>query len=322
MLTPRKIIIDTDPGVDDAIAINIALQSPVLEVMGLTTVYGNVHTPVATQNALRILEFSGHGHIPVASGAVKPLIGELAGIGDFVHGADGLGNTNLPDPQGKASDLSAVEFMKKTIMAHPHEITLVAIAPLTNLAQLIITAPEVVPLVKEVVLMGGAIYVRGNVSATAEANIWGDPHAAHAVLTAGWPVTLFGLDVTIKALLRDDYLRSLPARAGGLGRYIQAISGFYRDFYFNHHQISGVVMHDVCPVAYLIDPTLFSFEQGDFNVIADGENRGQTVLDTASHHYKTQAAVAVDDARLLALVDLHLTGQVCKTDRSVIESVV
>jgi len=196
----RKIIIDTDPGIDDTMAIMLALKSPELELLGLTTIYGNVNCSQSTINALKILEVAGRSNIPVAKGSDVPLVIEPHHHATFVHGDDGMGNTHLSLPASKALDISAAQFIVEMIMKNPDEITLVPIGPLTNIALALRIEPKIAKLVKEVVIMGGAATVRGNVTPVAEANIWQDPHAASIVFSAGWPLTMLGLDVTTKVI--------------------------------------------------------------------------------------------------------------------------
>src|SRR5262245_5631390 len=221
---PKKIIIDTDPGVDDSMAILFAFNSPELEIVGLTAIFGNVHTDLGTQNALRLVEFAGHPTVPVAHGADVPLVIPLEYVADFVHGADGMGNTNPPPPQGHPVDKPAAQFIAEMVMAHPGEITLVPVGPLTNLALALALEPRLVDQVAGVVLMGGAATVNGNVTPAAEANIIHDPHAADVVFTAGWPVTMAGLDVTMKTIMTEEFLASL--RVSRTGEFIYDISRF------------------------------------------------------------------------------------------------
>jgi inosine-uridine nucleoside N-ribohydrolase len=273
----RKIIIDTDPGIDDAMAILFAFAAPELEVVGLTTIFGNVQTHLATQNALRLVEFAGRAHTPVAHGAEQPLVIPYDRIPEIVHGADGLGNTHQPAPEGQAIERTAAQFIVETVMQHPGEITLVPVGPLTNLALALDLEPRIVNHVQEVVLMGGAATVNGNVNPAAEANIWHDPHAADQVFTAGWPLTMVGLDVTMATTMDEAYLAGL--RATRTGDYIYQISRFYQQFHKLAHNLDGCHTHDPSAIAYLLDPTLFTTERGPIRVITDGIAAGQTLLD-------------------------------------------
>ncbi len=307
---PKKIIIDTDPGVDDSMAILFAFQSPEIEVVGLTTIFGNVNTAQGTQNALRLVEFAGHPAVPVAHGAELPLVVPLDYIANFVHGEDGMGNTNPPPPQGQAVSKPAAQFIAETIMAHPGEITLVPVGPLTNIALALALEPKIAENVAGVVVMGGAATVNGNVTPAAEANIIHDPHAADAVFTAGWPVTMVGLDVTMKSVMSDAYLADLNASGSRTGEFIYNITRFYRDFHHEAYGMNGIHTHDPSAVAYVIDPGLFITQTGAVRVITEGIATGQTLLDQrgrwgSPHAWTdkplTNVCVDVDSERLLEL---------------------
>lgn len=311
----KKIIIDTDPGVDDAMAILFALQSPELEVVGLTSVFGNVYTDLATQNALRLAEFAGRPDLPVAHGAELPLIAPLEYVADFVHGVDGLGNTYRPPAQGRAIDRPAAQFIVETVMAQPGEITLVPVGPLTNIALALALEPRLAANVAEVVLMGGAATVNGNVTPAAEANIIHDPHAADVVFRAGWPLTMVGLDVTMKTIMTGDYLASL--QSSRTGRFIYEISRFYQDFHTQSYGLEGIHTHDPSAIAYVIEPALFKVERGPIRVVTEGIALGQTLLDSRQrwqgrHAWTDMPAanvcVGVDSERLLALYKSRIVG--------------
>jgi uridine nucleosidase len=310
---PKKIIIDTDPGVDDSMAILFAFNSPELEIVGLTSIFGNVHTGQGTQNALRLVEFAGHPGVPVAHGADVPLVIPLEYVADFVHGVDGMGNTNPPPPQGQAVDKPAAQFIAEMVMAHPGEITLAPLGPLTNLALALALEPRLTDHVAGVVLMGGAATVNGNVTPAAEANIIHDPHAADVVFTAGWPVTMVGLDVTMKTIMTEAYLASL--KISRTGEFIYDISRFYQAFHRQYH-LEGIHTHDPSALAYLVDPTLFKTEQGPVRVVTEGIAAGQTLMDRrqrwqGTHAWtdqpQTHVCVDVDSTRLLALFKERIT---------------
>jgi inosine-uridine nucleoside N-ribohydrolase len=307
---PKKIIIDTDPGIDDAMAILFALKSPEIELIGLTTIFGNVYTDLATQNALRLVEFAACPELPVAHGAERPLVRPLGPTADFVHGSDGLGNVNLPPPRGRAIEQPAAQFIVEKVMARPGQITLVPIGPLTNLALALALEPRLVENVAEVVLMGGAAEVSGNVNPAAEANIICDPHAADAVFTAGWPLAMVGLDVTAPTVMDDAYMADLEASGSATAEFICQISRFYRDFHYEVHGLAGMQTHDPAAIAYVIDPTLFITERGPVRVVTEGIAEGQTILDRRQKWYHptpwsnqppVNVCVGVDSERLLAL---------------------
>ena len=281
---PEKIIIDTDPGIDDAMAIFFAMASPELELLGLTTTFGNVSVEMATQNALRLVEMSGND-IPVARGASTPWVQDLLAFPDFVHGADGFGNLNLPPPKGKEIDLSAAQFIVKTVLENPHEITLIAIGPLVNLALALKLEPNIAKLVKKVVIMGGTILESGNVSPVAEANIFCDPHSADKVFSADWHVHMVGLDVTHKTLMMDALQERVRDNNSMCGEFLYGAGRFYADFYKANRGAEGCYVHDASAIAYTIDPSLFKVLNGPVRVATEGVAKGQTILKRAGYTY-------------------------------------
>lgn len=318
----KKIIIDTDPGIDDAMAILFALAAPLssnrpvrgyqydIDVIGLTTIFGNVSTALATQNALHLLELAGRTDIPVAPGAARPLVQPFRGAAAAVHGVDGLGNTNPRPPTAAHHRLGAAHFIVETIMAHPGEVTLVPIGPLTNIALALLLEPQIVANVAEVVIMGGAATVNGNVNPAAEANIYNDPHAADLVFSARWPMTMVGLDVTTKVTMDRAYLASLELPGRWTGRYINDICQFYLAFHQQAHLIDAAHTHDPSAIAYLLAPSLFQTIQGPIRVLTEGVGKGQTLMDRRSHWARAtewsglrpvNVCVDVDEAGLLAL---------------------
>lgn len=280
-MSPHKIIIDTDPGTDDALALFLAIASPEIEIVGVTTAFGNLETSEATRNALRLLEVSGRPDIPVSQGSQTPLYLSMSKVdlGYFVCGDDGLGNTNQPAPKTKATGIDAARFIVDQILAHPNEITLLCIAPLTNVAMALSLEPKIASLVKEVVVMGGSIDRGGNVTPAAEANIINDPHAADRVLTAGWPVTLVGIDVTYQVIMTNSYLKALSEKIGTVGRFIWDISRFYAGFYNKILDIDGLCPHDSVALTYILAPELFVTQRGAVRVPTHGIAIGQTILD-------------------------------------------
>jgi inosine-uridine nucleoside N-ribohydrolase len=271
-----KVIIDADPGIDDAMAIAFALRSSELEVLGITTVFGNAGIDVATENALRLVELLDR-QIPVARGAARPLVLPLRPPPDFVHGKDGLGNVDAAPPAGKPTPESAAELIVATVRRYPGEVTLLALGRLTNLALALALEPRLPELVKEVVLMGGAVSVRGNVSPVAEANVSGDPHAADVVFGAGWRVAMVGLDVTTRVRLTDDVLERLAQNDERVGGFLYRITRFYRSFYESIGVTGGFYVHDPSAVAYLIDRTLFVTEKARVRVATEGVAVGQSI---------------------------------------------
>jgi inosine-uridine nucleoside N-ribohydrolase len=273
----RKIIIDTDPGVDDAMAIQFALGAVPLEVVGLTTVFGNVPVELATANALRLLHLAGRGDIPVAQGTANPLWGPFEGGFPCVHGEDGQGNVFAPESPLVALSQPAAEFLVEQLRAQPGEITLVAVGPLTNLAQALALEPGIVHFVREVVIMGGNALCPGNATPAAEANVLSDPDAADLVLGAGWPLTMVGLDVTHRVNMRRDALDQLARLPGPLARHVSAAIPFYRNFFERVNRTDGFYVHDSSAIAYLLAPELFDTEAWPVRVdVSHGIGRGKT----------------------------------------------
>ncbi len=276
----RRILIDTDPGVDDAMAILFALRSPELEVVGLTTVFGNAEVATVTQNALRLVELEGHDAIPVAPGADAPLVVPRGPLGTFVHGQDGFGNTDPPPPRGRPLAMPGARFIVETVAAHPGEITLVAIGPLTNLALALHLEPRLPEWVAQVVVMGGAARVPGNVTPVAEANIINDPHAARLVFAADWPLVMVGLDVTTRVVMTRDYLERLGQVGNPATDQLRRILPCYQAFHRRQYGMDGDIhTHDPSAIAYLLAPELFRTEEVGVWVETEGRCRGQTVVD-------------------------------------------
>ncbi|XP_076907542.1 uridine nucleosidase 1-like [Bidens hawaiensis] len=234
----EKIIIDTDPGIDDSMTIMMALQTPHLEIMGLTTIFGNATTKNATRNALLLCEMLGRHDVPVAEGSSQPLKGGKPNIGDCVHGSNGLGDINLPDPKAKKVEISASEFLVEKVSQHPGEISILALGPLTNLAMAIKRDSSFATKVKRVVILGGAFFALGNMSP--EANIYGDPEAADIVFTSGANITVVGINITEQVKLTDDDLDELRRRSTGKhAKFLGDITKFYRDWHAESEGLKG-----------------------------------------------------------------------------------
>ena len=273
---PRKIIIDTDPGVDDTMAIFFALCSPELEVVGLTSIFGNVHTELATKNALRLLEIAGRTDIPVAAGAVDALTGPFEGPVPFVHGADGQGDIDLPDPAGQALDISAAQFIVEQLRAHPGQITLAPVGPLTNIALALRLEPRITEWVDEVVLMGGNALAPGNASPAGEANIRNDPEAADLVFGADWQVTMVGLDVTLRVHMTPEHIAEYATHGNPMSDHIVKVLPHYRNYFESVYEAKGIFVHDSSAIAYILDPTLFTLRRWPIRVGTLGLGRGKT----------------------------------------------
>lgn len=274
---PKKIIIDTDPGIDDALAIVLAMQTPRLQVLGLTTIFGNVPVDLATSNALRLAELSGQD-IPVACGAARPWVNPLLPHPYFVHGKDGLGEINWPEPRARAIEQPAARWIVEEIMAAPGEITLIALGPLTNLSLALALAPEIVENVKEVIFMGGSIHAMGNMTPVAEANMVWDPHAADRVLNAGWPIVMVGLDVTQQVLMSGEFFERTREKNSLFGDFLFQSNRFYLDFYEKWRGMRAIYSHDPSTIAYALCPEYFQTEKGGVRVCTEGPAVGQTIL--------------------------------------------
>lgn len=301
----QKIIIDTDPGIDDAMAILAALHSPELEVLGLTTVFGNTEVELCSLNALRLVELEGNDHIPVAQGCGQPLVHDIISFSAGVHGKDGFGNTNLPLPHGKLDPRHAAQFIIDTVMANPHEVILAPLGPLTNIAMAYRLEPRIAPLVKEVVLMGGCAFALGNISAVAEANIYHDPHAAEVVFAAPWKVTMVGLDVTTRIVMRPDYFEKLYAAGNPAVELLEKIQPCYQAFHEEIYGLKGAIhTHDPAVIAYLLAPELFRCEAMPVYVVTEGLCLGKTIADKHHHIFRsTQAGKGIGEESVAAAVE-------------------
>jgi purine nucleosidase len=282
----RKIILDTDPGADDAIAILLALNSPELDVKALTVVAGNVVVEQGVENALKLVSLAGRCEVPVARGASRPLVQKLV-TAEFFHGANGLGNVELPAPACAADPRFAPDLILELIHQYPHEITLVPVGPLTNIALALRKDPSTVGLVKEVVLMGGSI-AGGNATAAAEANIYNDPEAARAVFEAGWPLTMVGLNVTEKTLFTRADRNRLARTQGRENDFAVRVLDFLVDR-ASGLGADGTPMHDPLAVGAVIDRSLITTRDMWVEVETRGEfTRGETV---ASRHNSSDRKV-------------------------------
>ena len=279
-MAPRPIIIDTDPGQDDAIAILLALASEEFQVLGLTAVAGNVPLTLTEANARKICELVGRPETKVFAGCARPLVRSLV-TAEEVHGKTGLDGPDLPAPSMPLQEGHAVDWIVETLRAAPAgSITLCTLGPLTNIAAAMVKAPDIVPRIAEIVMMGGAYFEVGNVTPTAEFNIYVDPHAAHVVFTSGVKLTMHPLDVTHKALMTRAWIDSLRALGTATGQAAAAMLDFYERFDMAKYGEAGGPLHDPCVIAYLLQPDLFRGR--DCNVaIETGSDltMGMTVVD-------------------------------------------
>jgi inosine/uridine nucleosidase len=277
-MNPKRIIIDTDPGVDDAFTFLLALASPEIQLEALTTTQGNVTVEKATRNALSVLELGHASHIPVAQGSVLPLIQPLRASA-LVHGESGIGNSQLPPPQAKPIQGHAVDYLIKRILAEPNEMSVFPIGPLTNIAIAIRKEPKFAESVKELVIMGGAIQEGGNMTALAEFNIYVDPHAAHIVFHSGIPITLIPLDVTHKCLLKQEHIDRLTKINSPVTRFIKDAMDVYLKASLDLGY-EGCALHDPLTLATILAPQLLTLKEYYVDVdISGGVSMGKTLAD-------------------------------------------
>lgn len=280
----KKIILDVDTGIDDSLAIAYAVHSPELEVLGVTTCFGNVTLEEATRNTLVVLEHLG-SDAQVIPGAAKPLFRDpTKGNTTYIHGDDGIGNTLSAEPERQALSKHAADFIVEQVITFPKQITLITVGTLTNLALAIMKAPELVDLVDNVVIMGGAVTVHGNITSSAEANIYADPEAAEYVFRSGIPITLVGLDVTMKTLLPLEELQSWRDKNSPIGHLLTDMTEFYIGAYENFYPgIGGCALHDPLAVGVAIDPSFVKAIPMHVQVDVEGTHSlGRTVGDLRS----------------------------------------
>jgi purine nucleosidase len=310
-----KMLYDTDPGVDDAMALLLALRSPEIDLRGVTTVFGNHEVGQTTRNALRVLEAANRMDVPVVAGAGVPLVRPRRRHVTFIHGEDGLGGdvVDTVERHGRAWPGAAAGFIVDTARANPGELTLVAVGPLTNLALALQLEPRLASLVRAVIIMGGAVDVPGNASPVAEANISSDPEAAERVLGAGWPVTMVGLDVTLKTQMSAEYLRELAASGTPEAAFVGQIVPLYFKFYTEMVGLPGLPTHDPSAIAYALDPSLFRVERVRLHVERQGRCAGQTVADRRRRNQwpglpEVQVCVGVEAPGVLKLFRERVGG--------------
>jgi len=273
---PHRVIIDTDPGVDDALALLLAMRSPELKIEGITAVAGNVPLELTLPNALRMVEIAGSEDIPVAAGAKGPLLRRLV-TATYAHGENGLGGAVFPEPRRKPVTEPAAEFIRQTVRKYPGEVTLLTIGPLTNVAAALNSDEDLAHMVRALVMMGGSLS-GGNITPAAEFNVYVDPEAARIVFQSGIPITMVGLDVTRKTSLTDDHVRVLEAAQNPVSRAAATIG---RNA-INHNRERGFLvgpnMHDSLAVAGFLDPLILHFEDYYVDVETAGElTAGETL---------------------------------------------
>src|ERR1700723_3088278 len=305
--TAKKIILDTDPGTDDAMALMLALNSPELDLRAVTVVPGNVTARQGLENALPMVSLANRCDIPVPAGAQPPLFQKLV-TAEFWHGKNGLANIELPASKCKVDPRYGPDLIIQMVHAAPHEITLVPVGPLTNIALAVEKDPSIVPLVKEVILMGGSI-TGGNSTAAAEANIYNDPEAAQIVFQAGWPLTMVGLDVGDKTLLSPKYLEQLGQTHGPVNDFIYQVAHYLIDLSAKYG-FSGTPMYDPLAVGVAIDTTFVKAPPMHVDVETRGAfTRGETV---ANRHNMVERNVLHGDRYMVEGVDkVEPNARVC-----------
>jgi inosine-uridine nucleoside N-ribohydrolase len=305
--TARRVIIDTDPGVDDAMAILLALNSPELKVEALTVVPGNVDSQQGLENALKIVALANRCDIPVARGAHHPLNQKLI-TAQYWHGKNGLADVELAASNCKADSHFGPDLIIETIHKYPHEVTLIPVGPLTNIALAVSKDPSIVGLIKDIVIMGGSIS-GGNVDGAAEANIYNDPEAAAIVFNAGWMVTMIGSDVGERTLMTRRYLSELESQHGPESDFVAKLA----DFYLTRSEKSGyqgAAMYDPLAVGTVIDPRLVTLKDMHVDVETTGEfTRGETVANRMG--YDENNVLHGDHYEIDGLTPLKVNARVC-----------
>ena len=303
---PKRILLDTDPGIDDACAILLALASPEVSVEGLSIVHGNCSLEQATRNALSLLELANASHIPVVRGCELPLV-QPSLLAPETHGGSGLGYAHLPEPVIQPLPQHAVDFLIEQILASPGEITLVALGPLTNIALAIRQEPRLIESLKELIIMGGAIRQEGNTTALAEFNTYVDPHAAHIVYHAGIPATLVPLDVTYRCILTPEDVKRLEGADSPVTKFVMDATRFYMEFHDEYQNIEGCVINDPLALALTFAPEFCTYQELPVDVdLSGGISMGKTVADFYNYGKKPANLRVALDVRARDFIELFL----------------
>lgn len=302
----KHIILDTDPGIDDSLAILLALAAPEIVLKGVSTVHGNVSLEQVTKNALSVLELANASHIPVYKGCDLPLVKESL-LSPETHGDTGLGYAKLAGPVNKPKGSHGSDFIIEEIMSNPNQITLVAIGPLTNIALAIRKEPRIVENVKEVFIMGGSIQAAGNTTALAEFNTYVDPHAAHVVFHSGMPMILTPLDVTYQCIFTKDDLARLMKIDSPITKFIADATRFYMEFHDEYQQIDGCVINDPLTMALTFMPEICDYQDLVVDVdISTGVGLGNTFADFYNYQKKKKNMKVAMGVRPRMFMDLFL----------------
>ena len=292
---PTPVVLDCDPGHDDAVAILLALGSPGVRLLGITTCFGNCAVEDATRNALRVLALAGREDVPVAAGAAGPMRGQVA-LGNYVHGVTGLDGPDLPEPTAAPVDETAGEMLRRLLTDSPEPVTVVVTGPMTNVGTLLSEEPGLVRHIREIVFMGGSTE-RGNHTPTAEFNTFADPEALDVVLRAGVPVRMVGLNLTHQALATPAVVERMSAMPHDVGRTCAAWMGFFGSSYERIWEFEAPPVHDPCTIAALLDPDVIRWRDCFVAVELDGTwTRGTTVVDLFNRlpHHAPNVSVAME----------------------------
>lgn len=303
-LTPTPIILDCDPGHDDAVAILLAVSSPSIDLLAVTTCFGNCSIEDATRNALRILTLAGATDVPVGRGAGDPLVAPLE-LGNYVHGKSGLDGPDMPEPAFKESEQSAVELMHSKISVHSEPVTMVVTGPMTNMAQLLRTHPGDAGNIAEVIFMGGSTE-RGNHTPSAEFNTFADPEALQEVIDSGLPIRMVGLNLTHQALAVPEVVQRMTEMDHVIGKTCAEWMGFFGSSYRSVWSFDAPPVHDPCTIAALIDPSLITWSRTFLAVELEGKwSRGETITDLHNRFElqpNADVAITLDSSRYWDLV--------------------
>lgn len=310
MTQPQSLIIDTDPGQDDAVAILLALASPEINLLGITTVAGNVPLALTQENARKICDLAGRTDMQVFAGLDRPLVRPLV-TAEHVHGRTGLDGPVLPDPETPLQEQHAVDYIIDTLRREPAgSVTLAPIGPLSNIAMAMQRAPDIIPRIRQIILMGGAYFEVGNITPAAEFNIYVDPHAAKVVFASGVPVTMMPLDVTHKALTRTDRVAALRTIGNRTGVAVAEMLEFFERFDEAKYGSDGGPLHDPCTVAWMIAPDIFNGRPCNVEIeTASPLTMGMTVVDWWQVSSRPHNALVIGDLdadRFFALITERL----------------
>ncbi len=304
------LLIDCDPGVDDAIALLLAFASPELHLRGITTVGGNVPLVHTQTNARKVCQFAQVLNVPVFAGCGRPILRSLV-TAEYIHGATGLGQVDLPEPTIELQAQHGVDFLIETLLNSLHPMEIATLGPLTNLAIALVKSPEIIEKIARVVMMGGAT-THGNVTPSAEFNIYCDPHAAQIVMTSGVPIVMMGLDVTHQTIATPNRLAKLRQIGDSIGPLVATLLKDYSHHDIQHYGFEGPPLHDPCVIAYLVNPTLFETRRCFVEVEIHSEvTIGRTIVDwygASGRVPNVEVVCSVDSDGFYALLCDRLTA--------------